>query len=186
MGVKDLFLLLRNPSFLVGIDSYIMIRKVEFVRARRVLLEMFSSSNPVLYGESEVFFTVNRSGSVFGVSIRLDYKDGMVHGMSISVSSNTRYRVLDKSIRIVEFVFNAVSGLIAGYFNVYSVENRFYIECPGRVPEILESLGVDEISGSTRDMSIKFTYFRYRLMVEETIDPNTLNWIKKFISTIWY
>jgi len=183
---EGLFLWLRNPSFVVGVNSYVLIRRMEFLRARSGLLEMFSSLDPVLYGESEVFFNVNRFDSVFGVSIRLEHRNEMVHGMTVSVFSNTRYRVLDKSIRNVGFVFDDVSGSIAGYFNVYSVDKWFYIECPGRVPEILKSLDVDEISGSTRDISIRFIYLRDRLMIRGSIDSNTLNWIKRFISTIWY
>jgi len=192
---KKLSKWIKNPSYIVGISSRVDLKQnMELEKFKTALKNIFSSKNPTIRG-SEIHF--KNSQLEYGVDIILqpayeesedDENEGILHVYSLNITTNSKvkYRDLRNQIDDLRATLDEVEKLIIKNFNAYPSKRVLYVEIEylEEFSEILENLKAEQITGTVKDSNTKFTYYRNKLTIEDSINSKTIQWFKDIIAYV--
>jgi len=192
---KKLSKWIKNPSYIVGISSRVDLKQnMELVKFKTALKNIFSSKNPTIRG-SEIHF--KNSQHEYGVDIILqpaydesenDENEGVlqVYSLNITTNSKVKYRDLRNQIDDLRATLDEVEKLVIKNFNAYPSRRGLYVELEflEEFSEILENLKAEQITGTVKGSNAKFTYYRNKLTIEDTINSKTIQWFKDIIAYV--
>jgi len=192
---KKLSKWIKNPSYIVGISSRVDLKQnIELEKFKTALKKIFSSKHPTIRG-SEIHF--KNSQLEYDVDIILqpayeesrdDENEGIlqVYSLNITTNSKVKYRDLRNQIDDLRATLDEVEKLIIKNFNAYPSKRILYVEIEylEEFSEILENLKAEQITGTVKDSNVKFTYYRNKLTIEDTINSKTIQWFKDIIAYV--
>lgn len=192
---KKLSKWIKNPSYTVGISSKIDLKQnIELEEFKTALKKIFSSKNPTIRG-SEIHFKNSHLEYDVDIMLQPAYEEGedvesegilQVYSLNVTTNSKVKYRDLRNQIDDLRATLDEVEKLIIKNFDAYPSKRVLYaeIEYLEEFSEILENLKAEQITGTVKDSNTKFTYYRNKLTIEDTINSKTIQWFKDIIAYV--
>lgn len=96
------------------------------------------------------------------------------------------HRDLRNQIDDLRAILDEVEKLIIKNFNAYPSKRIIYVEIEylEEFSEILENLKAEQITGTVKDSNAKFTYYKNKLTIEDSINSKTIQWFKDIIAYV--
>ncbi len=193
---KKLSKWIKNPSYVVGISSRVDLKQnMELEEFNTALKRIFFSKNPTIRG-SEIHFKNSQYEYNVDVILQPAYEEsdeeeeneGILQAYSLNITTNSKvkYRDLRNQIDNLRGVLDEVEKLITKNFNAYLSKRTLYVEIEylEEFSEILENLKAEQITGTVKDSNAKFTYYKNKLTIEDTINSKTIQWFKDIIAYV--
>lgn len=192
---KKLSKWVKNPSYIVGISSRVDLKQnIELEKFKTTLKKIFSSKNPTIRG-SEIHFKNSHLEYDVDIILQPAYEEGeddesegilQVYSLNVTTNSKVKYRDLRNQIDDLRATLDEVEKLIIKNFNAYPSKRVLYVEIEylEEFSEILENLKAEQITGTVKDSNAKFTYYRNKLTIEDTINSKTIQWFKDIIAYV--
>ncbi len=192
---KKLSKWIKNPSYNVGISSRVDLKQeMELEEFNTVLKRIFSSENPMIRG-SEIHFKNSQYEYNVDVILQPAYEESdeeenksipQAYSLNITTNSKVKYRDLRNQIDNLRAILDEVEKLITKNFNAYLSKRTLYVEIEylEEFSEILENLKAEQITGTVKYSNAKFTYYKNKLTIEDTIDSKTIQWFKDIIAYV--
>lgn len=192
---KKLSKWIKNPPYIVGISSRIDLKQnIELEKFKIALKKILSSKNPTIKG-SEIRFENSQLEYDVKIILQPAYEESedeenegrlQVYSLNITTNSRVKYRDLRSQIDDLRATLDEVEKLIIKNFNAYPSKRVLYVEIEylEEFSEILENLKAEQITGTVKDSNAKFTYYRNKLTIEDTLNSKTIQWFKDIVAYV--
>lgn len=192
---KKLSKWIKNPSYIVGFSSRIDLKQnMELEEFKTALERIFSYKHPTRRG-SEIHFKNSLLEYNVDVILQPAYEESedeenegilQVYSLNVTTNSKVKYRDLRNQMDDLRATLDDVEKLIIKNFNAYPSKKVLYVEIEylEEFSEVLENLKAEQITGTVKDSNAKFTYYRNKLTIEDTINSRTIQWFKDIIAYV--
>ncbi len=178
-----------NPSYLIGITSRLDCKKaLPLDAATQKVFELFAANNITRAG-SELHFQKAVAKGQIDAKIQFGYDENpetqtlLVESITVTVQTLAPYRSINARIEDLRAVLSSVEDPLVRELSVFAAKRELYIEV-ARLEEFsewLENLEARQITGKIRNLDAEFSYYENRLVIEDTIDSATINWLKHIV-----